>query len=147
MSDSLQLHGPGLPCLPLSSEVCPNSCPRHQCHYPTISPSIILFSLCLQSFPTPESFPMFPLWAFGGQSTWAPASAWFITTTVNAIQQDPVSAKHPDYWILLELWDEEGLLFEKPADHGICSIQKTKELCWACLQEQWLLFSSTTIAH
>ena len=44
-----------LPCPSLSPGACSNSCPlRWQCH-PTISPSVIPFSSCLQSFPASES--------------------------------------------------------------------------------------------
>ena len=42
----------------LSLRVCSNSCPLSQWCYPTISSSATPFSLCLQSFPASESFPM-----------------------------------------------------------------------------------------
>ena len=44
------------------------------CH-PTISPSVISFSSCPQSFPASESFPMSQLFASGSQSIGASASA------------------------------------------------------------------------
>ena len=54
MSDSLQLHGlqhTSLPCPSLSPRVCSNSCPSSWWCHPTISPSVVPFSSCLQSFP------------------------------------------------------------------------------------------------
>ena len=75
-SDSLWLHElqhTRLLCRPLSSEVCPNSCPLSQWCHPTISSSVTLFS-CPQSFPASWSFPMGRPFASGGQSTGASAS-------------------------------------------------------------------------
>ena len=46
----------------------------HWCH-PTISSSVTLFSFCLQSCLASESFPVSQLFALGGQSTGASASA------------------------------------------------------------------------
>ena len=57
------------------SQSCTNSCPlSHWCH-PTISPSVIAFSSCPQSFPASGCFQMSQLFASGGQSTGASASA------------------------------------------------------------------------
>ena len=47
------------------------------CH-PAISSSVIPFSSCPQSLPASESFPMSQLFAWGGQSTGASASASFL---------------------------------------------------------------------
>ena len=46
------------------SNPCPSSC---WCH-PVISPSVISFSSCPQSFPVSGSFPMSQLFTWGGQS-------------------------------------------------------------------------------
>ena len=77
MSESLWPHGlqhPRLP-LPLSSpEVCSDSCPLSWWCHPTISPSVAPFSY-LQSFPASGSFLMSRLFASGGQSIGASASA------------------------------------------------------------------------
>ena len=54
---------------------CSNSCPLCQWCLPTISSFVIPFSSCLQSFPASESFLMSPLFASGGQSFRASASA------------------------------------------------------------------------
>ena len=47
------------------------------CH-PAISSSVVPFSFCPQSLPASESFPMSQLFAWGGQSTGASASASFL---------------------------------------------------------------------
>ena len=77
MSDSLQPHEVQHARLPYPSpspRVCLNSCPLSwRCH-PTTSSSVIPFS-CLQSFPASESFPIGRLFASGGQSIGASASA------------------------------------------------------------------------
>ena len=78
MSNSLWLHGlqhSRLPCPSLSPRVCSNSCPLSQWWHPTISFSVTPFSSCSQSFPASESFLMSQLFASGGQSIGASASA------------------------------------------------------------------------
>ena len=78
MSDSLWLHGlqhARLPCPSPSPRVCSDSCPLSWWCHPTILPSVVPFSSCLQSFPAPGSFPMSQVFASGGQSTEASASA------------------------------------------------------------------------
>ena len=63
---SLSLPTPG---------ACSNSCPSSRWCHPTLSPSVIPFSSCPQSFPASESFPMSWLFTSGGQSIGASASA------------------------------------------------------------------------
>jgi len=46
---------------------CSNWCPSSQWCHPTISPSFVLFSSCLQSFSASGSFLMSQLFASGGQ--------------------------------------------------------------------------------
>ena len=78
MSDSLgphELQHTRLFCPPLSPRVCSNSCPLSWWCNLTISSSAIPFSFCLQSFPASGSFPMNWLFASGGQSIGASASA------------------------------------------------------------------------
>ena len=76
--DSLQPHKlqlTRLPCpLPFPG-VCSNPCPLSWWCHPAISSSVILFSFCLQSFPPSGSYLMSQLFASGGQSTRASASA------------------------------------------------------------------------
>ena len=64
-----------LPCPSLSPRVCSNSCPLSRWCHPSISSSVIPFSTCPQSFPASGSFPVSWLFAPGGQSTGASASA------------------------------------------------------------------------
>ena len=78
VSDSLRPHGlqhARLPCPSLPPRVCSDSCPLTQWCHPTISSSLILFSSCPWSFPESRSFPMSWMFASGGQSTGASASA------------------------------------------------------------------------
>ena len=78
VSDSLWPHGPQHPRPPCPSAtpgVYSNSCPSTQWCHPTISFSVIPFSSCLQSFQALGSFPMSQLFASGGQSIGASASA------------------------------------------------------------------------
>ena len=79
MSDSLRPHDlqhARLPCPSLSSpRVCSDSCPLSQGCHPTISSSVVPFYSCSQFFPTTGSFPVIRLFASGGQSIGASASA------------------------------------------------------------------------
>ena len=78
VSDSLWPHGlwhTRLPCPSPTPRACSNSSPLSQWCHPTISSSVIPFSSCLQSFPASGSFPMSQLFASGGQSIGASASA------------------------------------------------------------------------
>ena len=78
MSNSLRYHGlqhTRLPCPSLSPGARSNSCPLSQWCHPTISSSITPFSSCPQTFSSSRSFPMNQLFASGGQSTGASASA------------------------------------------------------------------------
>ena len=78
MSDTLWPHGPQyirLPCPSLSPRACSNSCPLSHGYHPTISSSAIPYSSCLQSFPASGYFLKIRLFASGGQSIRASASA------------------------------------------------------------------------
>ena len=77
ISDSFWLHElqhTRLSCLSLSPWVCSNSCPLMQWCHQSISPGVIPFFFCLQSFPAPGSFLMSWLFTSGGQSIGASAS-------------------------------------------------------------------------
>ena len=79
MSDSLwphELQHTRPPCPSPAPRVYPNSCPLSQWCHLTISSSVILFSSCLQSFPTSGSFQMSQPFTSGGQNTrvWASTS-------------------------------------------------------------------------
>ena len=78
MSDSLRPHRlqhARLLCPPLSPGVYSHSCPLSWWCYITISSSAAPFSFCLQFFSALGPFPMSWLFASGGQSTGASASA------------------------------------------------------------------------
>ena len=78
VSDSLWPHGlqhVRLPCPSSSPRVCSNSCPLSWCCYPAILSSVVPFSSRLQSFPASGSFPVSWLFALGGISIGASASA------------------------------------------------------------------------
>ena len=78
VSSALWPHGlqhTRLPCPSPSPRACLNSCPLSWWCHPTILSSVILISSCLQSFPASRSFLMNWLFASGGQSTGASASA------------------------------------------------------------------------
>ena len=85
MSNSLQPHGlqqARPPCPSPSLGACSNSCPLSQWCHPTISSSVIPFSFRLQSFPASGSFPISQLFASGGQSTGASASASVLSMNI-----------------------------------------------------------------
>ena len=78
VSDSLQPHGlqhAKLPCPSPTPRACSNSCLLSQWCHPTISSSAIPFSSSPQSSPASRFFPMSWLFASGGQSIGASASA------------------------------------------------------------------------
>ena len=64
--------------------VRPSECPLNQWCYPTISSSAVLFSFCLQSFPASGSFPVSWLFASGGRSIGASASASFLPMSIQS---------------------------------------------------------------
>ena len=66
----------------VSLGVCSNSCPLKWWCYSTILSSVIPFSSCLQSFPASGPFPMSWLFASGGQSIGASASATVLPVNI-----------------------------------------------------------------
>ena len=66
----------------LSLTIFPSSCPLSWWCHPTISSSTALFSSCPQSSPASESFPMRWLFASGGQSVGAWASASVLPVSI-----------------------------------------------------------------
>ena len=78
MSGSLQSHGlqhTRLLCPSPALRACSNLYPSSQWCHPTISSSVVPFSSCPQSFSASGSFQISQLFASGGQSTGASASA------------------------------------------------------------------------
>ena len=64
-----------LPCLSPAPRAYSNSCPLSRWYHPIISPSLVPFSSCFQSFPASGSFPMSQFFPSGGQSIGTSASA------------------------------------------------------------------------
>ena len=88
MSDSLWLHGlqhSSLPSPSLSLRVCSNLCPLSWWCHPTISSSVTPFSSCHQSFPASGCFPMSRLFASGGHSIGASASASVLPKNIQGL--------------------------------------------------------------
>ena len=78
VSNSLWPHGlqqDRLPCPSPSPGTCSNSCPLSQWFHPRIWSSVVPLSSCLQSFLASGSFLMSQLFASGGPSIGASASA------------------------------------------------------------------------
>ena len=78
VSDSLQpprLQHARPPCPSPAPGACSSSCPLSQWCHPTISPSIVPFSSCLQSFPASGSFSMSRFFTSDSQSIGVSASA------------------------------------------------------------------------
>ena len=78
MSDSLWPHGlqHSRLCYPSpTTGACSDSCWSSQWCHPTISPSVVPYSFCLQSFPASESFQMSQCFASGGQRIGVSTSA------------------------------------------------------------------------
>ena len=76
--DSLWLHGlqhARRPCPSPTPRACSNSGPSSGWCHPTISSSVVPFSSFPRSFPAPGSFLVSQLFASGGQTTGASASA------------------------------------------------------------------------
>ena len=77
MSYSLRSYEPQHarpPCSSPTPGVHPNPCPLCRWCHPTISPSVVSFSSCPQSFPASGSFQMSQLFTSGGQSIGVSAS-------------------------------------------------------------------------
>ena len=71
VSDSLRPHElqhTSPPCPSATPRVHPNPCPLCRWYHPTISPSVIPFSSCPQSFPASGSFQMSQLFTSSGLS-------------------------------------------------------------------------------
>ena len=74
-----------------------NSCPLSRWWHSTISSSVFSFSSCLQSFPVSGSFPMSQLFASGGQSIGASASASILPMHIQI--QEIVCAERQKGWV------------------------------------------------
>ena len=85
MSDSLRPHESQHarpPCPSSTPRACSNSCPSSWWCHPTISSSVVPFSSHLESFLASGSFPTSQLFASGGQSIGASASALLLPVNI-----------------------------------------------------------------
>ena len=135
LSDFLWPHGlqhTRLPCPSPIPGTCSNSWPLSWWCHPTISSSIIPFSFCLQSFPASKSLLMNQLFASGGQSIGASASAsvfpmnildWFplgltgLISLLSWVCSNIIVKKHQFFVAQLSLWFNSHIhiwLLEKP---------------------------------
>ena len=125
-----------LPCPSLSHRVCSYSCPLCWWCHPTISSFVFPFFSHPWSFPASESFPMSQLFASGGQSIGASASAsvlpmniqgWFILGLTGLISllsnrlsrnfSNTITQKHQSFTAHPSLWSNfyfRTWLLEKP---------------------------------
>ena len=116
---TLQLHGLSqvrLLCPPPSPGVCSISCPLSQRGYLTISSSATPFSFCLQSFPALGSFPVSHLFAPGGQSIGASASAltFIVYSGLISFRVDWFeSYLHQKYWFYCKYFITESVQFSR----------------------------------
>ena len=72
------------PCPSWSPRACSNSYPLSRWCHPPISSSVVPFSSYPQSFPASESFPISRLFASGGQSIGASASASVLPMSIQS---------------------------------------------------------------
>ena len=104
MSDSLWSHGlqhARPPCPSPTPGVHPNPCLLSWWCHPTISSSVIPFSSCPQSFPASGSFQVSQLFASGGQSIRASASASVLpwrTYWLKTIQTSSLRVLESEVW-------------------------------------------------
>ena len=126
---------PGFPVLHHLPEFA-NSCPSSRWCHPTVSSVVVLFSYCLQSFPVSGSLPVSRLFASGGQSIEALASAsvlpmniqdWFPlelaglislqSTGLSRVFSNTTAQKHQFFGAQPSLWSNSHIhtrLLEKP---------------------------------
>ena len=76
------LQHASLPCPSAVPGACSNSCLLIWYCHPTILSSFVPFSSCFQPFPASGSFPVSQLFASGGQSIGASASASFLPMNI-----------------------------------------------------------------
>ena len=142
---SMDCSTPDFPVSSLSPWVCSNLCHMSRWCFPT-TPSFILFSSCLQSFPASGSFPMHWPFTSGGQSIGISASTSVLPMNIQG-------------WFPFGLTDLISLLSKKPsrvffsttiqkypffgAQPSLCS---TSYICtW--LLEKIIAFEHTDLCH
>jgi len=151
---------PSFPVLHQLPELAQTHVHRIGWYHPTISPSVITFSSCLQSFPESGSFPRHWLFASGGQSIGASASAsvlpvniqdWFplgwtgwislwskglsrvfSKTTVQKHHPEGVMINHFDASATESLWVSYDLKTKSRENYSFGNeIFSKEEMCWS----------------
>ena len=135
MSNSLWRHGlkhTKLPCPSVSSRICLNWCPLSQWCYLTISSSFVPFSSCSQSLPASGSFPMSQLFASGGQSIGASASASVLAMNIQG-QRCPVVK----YLFFNKMGVSQKIFIaQKCSTYFFSKKKKVFQICWTFLCQQ-----------
>ena len=131
------LHCARLPCPSPTPGACSNSCPSSRWYHLTISPSVIPFSSCLQSFPASGSFPMSQIFASSGQSIGASTSAsilpmniqgWFplgwtglislLSKELSRVFSNTTVQKHQFFSTQLSLWSNSQSIHDYWKNHS-----------------------------
>ena len=123
MSNSLRPHGlqhARLPCSSPSLGACSDSCPLSWWCHPTLSSSVTLYSFCLQSLPASGSFPRSQLFASGGHSIGASASA-------------PVLPRRIQDWLPLRWTGLISLRSKGPSGVFFCTTVPERQFFGLCL--------------
>ena len=169
MSNSSQPQGwqrARLPCPSPSPRVCPSSCTLSQWCHPIIWSSVALFSFRLQSFPASGPFPMSWLFASGGQSVGASASAlvlpmniqsWFplgwtglnslLSKGLSRVFSNTTVQKHQFFGALPSLWSSSHIhtwLLERPHPWLYRPLSARWCLCFLLV---WFAIPSTNGSH
>ena len=169
MSNSSQPQGwqhARLPCPSPYPRVCPSSCTLCQWCHPIIWSSVALFSFCLQSFPASGPFPMSWLFASGGQSIGASASAlvlpmsiqsWFplgwtglislLSKGLSRVFSNTTVQKHQFFGALPSLWSSSHIhtwLLERP--HPWLYRPLSARWC-LCFLQVWFAIPSANGSH
>ena len=135
-------------CPSLSPRVCSHSCPLSRWCHPTISSSVVPFSSCPQSFPASGSFPVSWLFASGGQSIGASASASVLPMDIQG--WSPLGWTG---WISLQSKGLSRVFFNTTAQkHQFISVQpslwySSHIRTWLCITECYSVMKREIFCH
>ena len=105
------------PCSSPTPGTTSNSCPLCRGCYPTISPSVVPFSSCFQSFQASESFPMSQFFTSGDQSIEASVSALVLPVNIQG-------------WTCVHC-RKNAACFSACLQHCLLPTEVTETFCWA----------------
>ena len=140
LSDSLWPHGlqyNRLPCPSPCPGVCSNTCPLSQWCHPATSSSVTHFSSCPQSFTAWGSFPVSQLFASGGQSTGASASASVLPMNIQGWMTGLVSLHLRDSRILSGTTVQKHQFFSAQP-----SLWSNSHICTWQLEKLWFRWNN-----